>query len=434
MNILYIAHRIPYPPNKGDKLRAFRQLQHLAQRHRVWCACFIDTPSDRQYVEPLSRLCEAVAAIPLARPGGLLRGMLGMLRGRTVAESFYEHRGMKRILREWCAAHAFDAVVAFSSSMAPYALRVPARRRILDLCDLDSRKWLDYAASARVPSRILFGIEGRRLAHREREWLESFDATLLITEAEARSLAECRDRGNLQIIGNGVDVPPLGVSRRSTDQASTVGFVGVMDYLPNVDAVRWFVSECWPVIRSAVPSAVFRVVGRSPVPAVKDLDRVPGVDVIGEVDDAIAEVARFDVSVAPMRIARGLQNKVLEAMACAKPVVLTKGAAEGIDGRHGHEFLVADSPAETADHVVRLLGDATERERIGLTARQFVAANHCWRAELDKFELIVTGELERNAPKAGVLGEVVRHDLLSSPVVSIPVRLPASAEAGSDVG
>jgi len=418
MNILYLAHRIPYPPNKGDKLRAFRQLQHLASRHRVWCACFVDDAADGTHVELLSRMCEDVAAVRLNRKWAALRGLIGLVRGGTVTESYYTHPAMREVLRRWCAGQRFDAVVAFSSSMAPYALAVSARRRVLDLCDRDSRKWLQYAALAGGPRRCLYRVEGRRLARREREGLDAFDAAILITSAEAKGLARYQRRGKLHIIGNGVDVPHFDVPDGGPRTHPTIGFVGVMDYAPNVDAVRWFVAACWPGIRAAVPQAVFRIVGRSPARAVRRLASVQGIEVTGEVEDATAEVRRFDVSVAPLRIARGLQNKVLEAMACARPVVLSSGAAEGIDGRHGHEYLVADTADETVGHVVRLLGDPVERERLGLTARQFVAANHCWREELDRFEFIVTGALERSVPRDTVTPATAALALNARPVVA----------------
>jgi sugar transferase (PEP-CTERM/EpsH1 system associated) len=389
MNILYLAHRIPYPPNKGDKIRAFRQIERLARNHRVWCACFVDSPGDLQYIDSLSAYCEDVAAVRLNRARAAIRGLGGMIRGGTVTETFHKADTMTAAVHRWTTAVKFDAVVAFSSGMAPYAFLVPAARRVLDLCDLDSRKWLDYSAASRGPARWLYRMEGTRLAAREREWLDVFDATVLITEAEAAALRNTSSQHKLHIVGNGVVLPDVTTGCQNAANP-TVGFVGVMDYRPNVDAVQWFVTECWPRIREAHPQAIFRIVGRTPARRVRRLVHVPGVQVVGEVDDVQTELRRFDVSVAPMRIARGLQNKVLEAMAAAKAVVLTRQAAEGISGGDGREYLIADCPGEIASGVSRLLGDEAERHRIGLAARRFVAINHCWERELARFELIVT--------------------------------------------
>ncbi|UCE61104.1 MAG: glycosyltransferase, partial [Phycisphaerales bacterium] len=311
MNILYLAHRIPFPPNKGDKLRSFRQLERLAKRHRVWCACFVDDPADRAHVATLSAYCHDLAVVRLDRRRATLRGIGGLTFGRTITESFYSHPKMTAVLERWTQDVAFDVVVAFSSSMAPYALQVPATRRVLDLCDLDSQKWLDYAASSRGPVRPLYVAEGNRLALKEQAWLDAFDATILITKAEAEALgevqAEAKASGKLHIVGNGVTLPDpfttinRGWVEEDSDQP-VIGFVGAMDYRPNADAVCWFVENCWEGIRKAFPRAVFRIVGRSPVKKVRQLQSVPGVEVVGAVEDVLAEVLQFTVSVAPMQI------------------------------------------------------------------------------------------------------------------------------------
>ena len=414
MNILYLAHRIPFPPEKGDKLRSFRQLEHLARRHRVWCACFVDDPADLEHLQHLRGYCEDVVGVPLRRAPALLRGATGLLRGKTVTEAFYGHTAMRAALRAWCEATAFDVVVAFSSSMAPYALEIPAARRVLDLCDLDSQKWLDYAAHSRGPTRWLYRKEGERLAVREREWVDVFDATLLITEAEAAPIREDVASRKLHVVSNGVALPepeenqdevsgPDAEGQR--DKPPVMGFVGVMNYRPNIDAVRWFAVECWREIRAACPEVTFRIVGRSPTRRVHELATAPGIEVVGGVDDLASEIRRFDVSVAPLRIARGLQNKVLEAMAAAKPVVLTSRAAEGIAARHDREYVVADRPSEMTDSIVRLIGDPAKRKQLGRAARRFVAVNHCWGEVLQRFELIVTGVIERTAKRAALMSK-----------------------------
>jgi len=396
MNVLYLAHRVPYPPDKGDKLRAFRQIERLSKRHRVWCACFVDAPSDFRHVVGLREFCEDVAAVELRPMFAKARGLWTMIRGGTITEGFYQSCEMYEVLRRWTSAIRFDAVVAFSSSMAGYALGVPAPRRVLDLCDRDSQKWLDYADRTRGVVGRVFRTEGARLAVRELRWIDAFDAAILITENEAATLREFVASRKLQIVGNGAALPPLQPTQAAL--RPTVGFVGVMDYLPNVDAVSWFTRECWPMVLSVHPAAVFRIIGRSPVRSVRGLGRLSGVQVVGGVDDVAAELHRFDVSVAPLRIARGIQNKVLEAMAAAKPVVLTSGAAAGIGAENGRDYLVHDTSEEMAGAVRDLLGDASERQRIGNAARRFVAEHHRWDEHMDAFELLVTGPLERSTP------------------------------------
>ncbi|MFQ5495263.1 MAG: TIGR03087 family PEP-CTERM/XrtA system glycosyltransferase [Phycisphaerae bacterium] len=404
MNILYLAHRIPFPPDKGDKMRSFRQIEHLAKAHRVYCACFVDRAADTRHVEHLATYCEEIAAIRLRPASAALHGVAGLLCGGTITGSYYCRAAMRSLLQRWSRRRHFDAVVAFSSGMAPYALDIPAPRRVLDLCDLDSRKWKDYAAASDVLVAPVFRAEGRRLAERERSWINAFDATMIITEMEAEPLQGKVDARKLHVVGNGVTLPPSPTTRRRTPQTAhappTVGFVGTMNYRPNVDAVCWFAKECWPIIRGEHPTAVFRIIGRWPTRAIRALGTQDGVEVIGEVDDIHAELRRLDVSVAPMRIARGLQNKVLEAMSARKPVVLTSVPAAAIGARHERECLVADSPVDIAAAAVRLLQEPALRARLGRTARRFVACRYQWDEALRRFEWIVTGVKARQATRS----------------------------------
>ncbi len=475
MNILYLAHRFPYPPNKGDKLRAYRQIEYLARRHRIYCACFVDDPADLAHVDRLRAHCAELRVVRIRPLPALIRGVIGLLRGKTLTESFYRVRAMSEAIAELGREVKFDAVLAFSSSMAPYALEAEAPRRVLDLCDLDSSKWCDYAKRSRGPMRWLYALEGKRLASRECRWLEEFEATVLITEAEAEDLRSANENEKVHVVGNGVVVPedpgasdgisraadevgatlgffrvadtvgatdgisraagfslrepatesnrpPTATSRRLKPAAQdrsvrsllvgktadaegvggpVVGFVGQMDYAPNVDAVCWFARTAWPRIREVFPTARFRIVGRSPARRVRRLAQIRGVEVVGPVDDVTVEVAHFDVSVAPLRIARGLQNKVLEAMASAKPVVLTAQAAAGIQAKHETHFLVAHSAPELASLVVGLLADEDRRRQIGQAARAYVQRHHQWDRELATLELLVSGQtVPRSAPSA----------------------------------
>lgn len=403
MNILYLAHRIPYPPNKGDKLRAFHQLEFLARDHRIWCACFVDAAEDRPHVDSLRALCADVCAVPLSPRRAQFRGLARLCRGGTVTEGYYDCHRMHAALRRWNHEIRFDAVVAFSSGVAPLALEVDAPVRLLDLCDRDSLKWTDYAHLARGPLKYLYAIEAKRLAEREVQWSRQFDAITLVTEAEARSLRNAvrsvqadnratpltrSDGGNIHVVGNGVALPDAAKMHGDGDRA-LVGFVGVMDYRPNVDAVAWFVEHCWPTIHRRVPHAEFQIIGRNPTAAVRRLDRVGGVRVIGAVEDISAVVATLQVSVAPLRIARGVQNKVLEAMAHARAVVLSSAAAIGVGATDGVEYRIADSPADVSAAVVDLLRDPFARTRLGDAARTFVATHHQWERELAKFNSLL---------------------------------------------
>lgn len=416
MNILYLAHRIPYPPDKGDKMRAFRHLEYLGRRHRLWCACFVDTRTDLVHVGPLRRHCEDVVAVLLDRPRAILRGAMGLLRGGTVTESFYRHQAMSDAVCALGRSVRFDAVVAFSSSMAQYALDAPAARHVLDLCDLDSQKWLEYAAMSDPPLAWLYGAEGRRLASLEHRWIRDFDTTILISNAEAKTIRPLAPTGKLRIITNGVDLPERsGSGCHERTGEPTVGFVGVLSYRPNVDAVCWFVEHCWREIRDVRPTARFRVVGRSPTRRIRRLSSAPGVDIVGPVQNVQDELQRFDVSVAPMRTARGLQNKVLEAMAAELPVVLTAKAAEGIDAIDGREYLIVDPPDRMIRCILQLLREPAKRSGIGQAARRFVASHHRWDDALRPLEFAVTGMIERTTQRATTVSAVDREQRAALP-------------------
>ena len=392
MKILYLAHRIPFPPNKGEKIRAWRQLVRLSEGHEVWCACLADHHVESEHIAALWAICKDAAVVRRNRKRATAGALRSLAMGSTITEGYFHSRKLCRILDEWSRRVEFDLVVAFSSSMAPYALNVPARRRVLDFCDVDSRKWSDYADRTSWPFRALYAAEARRLALREREWLYSFDASVVITRHEAAAFGRANGADRLHVIANGVDaVDDTGGPRASADLI--VGFIGALDYLPNVDGIEWFANAIWPRVRLARPDALLRIVGHAPCRRVRRLAAVPGIELIGPVDCARKAVASFDVSIAPLRIARGLQNKVLEAMAAGKPVVVTSACACGIEARDEVDYLVADDAATFAQRVLQLLGDPDFRARIGASARQFVVRNHAWAPILADYERIVTGVL-----------------------------------------
>jgi sugar transferase (PEP-CTERM/EpsH1 system associated) len=387
MKILYLAHRLPYPPNKGDKIRSFHQLEYLSRRHRLWCACFVDDAADVEHVDGLRRYCEAVAALSLNRTRATARGLWHLLRGGTLTEGYWDDRRMWATLARWSASVGFDAVVVFSSGMARYGLVCPAARRVIDFCDWDSAKWAAYASHSRGSKGRLLRLEARRLARREVQWIRSYDASVIITEAEADEVPDPALRPRLVIVGNGVDVGPYV----PPPTEPRVGFVGAMDYHPNVDAVCWFADQVWPAVREQIPQASFQIVGRRPTAKVKALARRPWIEVTGEVPSVEAYLQRIAVKVAPLRIARGIQNKVLEAMAAGRPVVLTTAAAAGIDARAGRDYLVADDAPSAASAVVSLLRSPQRSAAIGRSARAFVGDRFSWDGEMSKLEALLTG-------------------------------------------
>ncbi len=386
--ILFLAHRIPFPPDKGDKIRSWRLLKYLAGRFRVHLACFVDDPADFAHEARLLEICESATLISLERRSALIRSALGFADGAPLTVSYYCDAAMADAvdaLRE----RPLVAEVAFSSTMAQYIeMPVDGRPRVLDFCDADSEKFFEYAAKAAFPMNRVFAREGQLLSDAENQIVNWANASFAITPDEATQF-NCRNgvRRDVEWWSNGVDtdyfdplqsLPPIGTP-------ADVVFTGVMDYRANIDAATWFVREVWPAVRAKAPAATFAVVGARPTRAVRALARVGGVRVTGRVDDIRPWIAGAKVAVAPLRVARGLQNKVLEAMAMATPVVATTAAATGIAAKPGVEIILADAPAAFAAATIDLLRHSSRRERTGAAARARVVADYQWDRQLSRF-------------------------------------------------
>jgi sugar transferase (PEP-CTERM/EpsH1 system associated) len=385
---LYLAHRIPYPPNKGDKIRSWRTLQHLAARFRVHLCAFVDDAADFQHEDHLRGVCESVALVPLDRRVATLKSAVGLVTGEPLTMPYYRDVRMKAAV---VAARAQTPAVeiAFSSSMAQYLARKAGAPRIVDLCDADSAKWTEYGRRKGWPMSAVYAREGRLLAKAETSIINWAEAAFAVSEEEADLLGS-RDGAVNKVFwfGNGVDVDFFKPAATSAERFDVV-FVGAMDYWANVDAVCWFVREIWPVIRGERERATFAVVGSNPAREVAALDRRDGVKVTGRVDDVRPYVAGAGVVVAPMRIARGVQNKVLEAMAMGKAVVTTPAGLEGIDAAMGEEAVAVAAPESFAREVLRLLDDRGAAEKIGGAARSRIVADYQWPAQLSRLDAAI---------------------------------------------
>jgi len=378
--LLFISHRVPYPPDKGERVRAFHEIRALAEHFRVTLAYLAHDRRDGEAAGPLGQWCEQVLFAPAGGKVGWLRGGLAMLAGRSVTEGYFASRAMRRLLAEETAREPFGLVFAYCTSALPYAVAVPAARRVIDLVDVDSAKWAAYAESARWPKSWLFRREAAGVRALERRAAAEFDAALLVSPAEVAVADGPADK--LIAISNGVDLDyfaPAG----APSQPPSVVFTGQMDYRPNVEGVCWFVQRVWPGLRQAAPELTFQIVGRSPAKAVQDLAAQPGVIVTGAVPDVRPYLSAATAAVVPLRIARGIQNKVLEAMAMGRAVVASPAALAGLDVHAGRELLQADAPDQWRDHIVALLREPGRRDGLGAAARACVAARYTWSARLE---------------------------------------------------
>jgi len=387
--LLFLCHRIPYPPNKGDKIRSFHLLEYLSRSHRIHLGTFVDDPADWEHLERLDQWCAERMVRPLRPPLARMRSLKGLAKGQPLTLPYYQDAALAAWTRKAMRERSVKRVLIYSSAMAQYLLPETAEATVvMDLVDVDSDKWRQYAKSRSWPMSWLYHREAERLLEFERSASAAAEATLLVSEEEAelfRRLApEAASR--VHALRNGVDLawfdPRVEHPSPYEGPGPHLVFTGAMDYWPNVDAVVWFAEEVMPLLRARFPQLRFHVVGSRPAERVRALAQEPGVEVSGTVPDIRPYIAHADAAVAPMRIARGIQNKVLEAMALARPVVASPMGAEGIRAEWGVELLVAESGEEFADALDRLLNDRERAVTLGEAARRRVEADYGWEGTL----------------------------------------------------
>ena len=393
MDLLMLYHRMPFPPNKGEKFRSYPQVIQLAKRHRLWLACFVDDREDYSYVPELEKLCHCFQAVPLSKHVALSRGAWNVLCGKTLTEGYYGSRAMWRVIHEWSAGRFFDVAFAFSSSMAAYIEDLPVGRRVLDMTDLDSAKWSTYAAGSGWPLSRMFGTEARRLAARELELIRKYDLTFLSNERECDKVSDPALRAKVTTF----KTPMLLETYESTwglDHDQVVGIVGTMDYKPNVESVRWFAENVWPALAERHTQAQWWIVGRNPTREVRLLDDGDRVRVTGSVDDVRRYLKRMRVFVSPIQAELGVQSKVLEALAAGRPTVVSRQAHEGINADDGEEYVVADGPEAFVDAIGGLLEDRPRCEQLAAAGIEFIRRKYDAPVLMPRFEELVMGAPE----------------------------------------
>lgn len=387
MTTLFLAHRIPFPPDRGDKIRSWQLLKYLAARGTVHLACFADDEADAANLAGLrdalgDRLGEG--HVEPRRTGKAMAGARALAAAKPVSLTLFDSPRLRGFVDRMLAKGGIETVVAFSGQMAQFVPAGLAARFIMDFGDVDSAKFAAYAEDAAGPMRWLYRREADRLFAFERAVAARADFTTFVSEAEATLFRDATGLPNIRALSNGIDFEafdpdadfaPLGAAERG--EGPLLLFTGQMDYPPNIDAVRWFVREVLP----HVPGARFVVAGRAPTAEVMSLagERV---NVTGAVADMRSWLAAADVVVAPLRIARGIQNKVLEAMAMARPVVASPAAFEGIEAEPGRDLVVADGAEAMAAEARNLLADLPRALAIGQAARRLVTGSYSWESRL----------------------------------------------------
>ena len=381
MNLLLLTHRVPFPPDRGDRIRALNLLRYLHTLGSVSLGSVSEEEVSDAALRQLSRYCKRVAIGTTTRTARVVRDVLALAAGRPATEGHFWSPSLAKTVASWSARERFDAVICFCSSMYQYYAKLKslhASPLIMDFVDVDSQKWADCAAVGTWSKRWLLSLEAERVRRLEDDICRVADEVVVISDEERRLLNRENSKPAL-VAPNGVDADYFSPSEEEKPHPFTCCFVGVLNYAPNVDGLTWFVNNVWGSVLKSVPQARLMIVGKSPNAAVHHLAQMNrNVEIHANVSDVRPYMARSMVSIAPLRVARGIQNKVLEAMSMSKPVVASPAAITGIDATEGTEYVQANTPEEWKYKLVELFHDAEQANEIGRTARLFVLKQHGW--------------------------------------------------------
>jgi len=402
MNILFLSHRIPYPPDKGDKIRSLNMIKHLSKKHRIFLGTIFDEEDDKNHIVKLKEYCREISAIPLT---GKFKLLYGFFASKPFSVSnFYDPR-LQKFVDTVLEKNNIQAVICFCSSMAEYVFKTPLYKKnklkgirlIMDFVDLDSDKWRQYAQFSKGIMKYVYKIEWKQLFKYEVKINRTFHHSIFISPKEAAIFKEYYpEMKNISIVPNGVDHQffspdqvPVMPELKKYIQGPMLVFTGRMDYLANVNGVIWFCRQVFPKIRKQYPDVQFYIVGNKPSDAIWALTEMEGITVTGYVEDIREYYKMADVCVTPLKIARGLQNKVLEAMAMGKAVVATSSAKTGIICKENEDFILADDAETFAHAVIELLTDSVVREKIGRCAMENVRKHYDWDENLAKLDSLL---------------------------------------------
>lgn len=395
MRILLLCHRSPFPPNSGAKVRPFHMIRHFnAAGHDVTVCSLARSPIESKEGEGIGSYCSRFELAPVRNPVQVARMVLRLPSSTPSSMAFFFSRDLKRRVNSLLSESKFDLILVHCSSVAQYVEDVQGIPKILDFCDMDSQKWVEIADYKPFPLSLGYRLEGRKLAESERRLAAKFDLCTVATPAEKRTLEALGSARVADWFPNGVDGEYFRPDGGDYDP-DMLTFIGRMDYYPNEECMTDFCHKTLPLIRQRRPQVKMQIVGADPTIAVRKLGELPGVTVTGSVPDVRPYVCRSAATVAPLNIARGTQNKILEAMAMGVPVVTSSIGAGGVDAEPETHFLVADGSEAVTDACLRLLNDRAERSRLAVAGRARVLSNHTWSASMERLDEIIDRVIPR---------------------------------------
>lgn len=389
MRILFISHNLPFPPNKGEKVRSYHFLRFLSQRHSIILLALTRADGEEAYRSELEKLCEHVEIYPLNRWLSRIHAALCFFSPLPFTFGYFFSWKLRRDLDRLIKSKQIDLVFTYCSSSGQYAFRYPQIPRVIDFVDVDSEKWREFSKVSKFPNRSIFRLEHRRLREWERRMNQFFGASIVTTESERRRLQEIDPFGRDKIceVRNGVDLDYFCKRPATPINSKKIVFIGQLNYLPNVDAVLYFYLKIFPSIKRLEPNAVFQIVGRNPHPSIIEICK--DAEVTGEVADVRPYLEQAAVFVAPFRLAFGVQTKILEAMASGVPVVASWLIMQGLDALPGKELLLENNPEKFAKRVLDLLSNPELATQIADRGRAYVEMNHSWEKNLEALDRIL---------------------------------------------
>lgn len=395
MKILVVCHRVPFPPKRGGKIRPFNIIRHLhEQGHEVTVASLARNREELEESEGLARHCSGRIVEVVEDRVAWPRMVAWLPTTKPSSFGYFYSPKLERRVREFVGG-GIDLIFVHCSSVAPYVLDLPARAKVIDYGDMDSQKWREYSRHKPFPLSAGYWLEAVKLERTERLLADSFDLCTCTTRGELETLKALGVSRPTGWYPNGVDAEFFKPAPDGAYDPDLVAFIGRMDYFPNQQGVLRFCAEVLPELRKRRPATRFEVVGADPPPEIRALADLPGVTVTGSVPDVRPYVTRAALTVAPLEIARGTQNKILESLAMGVPVVCSRQASGGVDCVPGEHFLEFSTREEFVARVLSVLESPAERRRLSEAGRARVLSNHSWPSSMQRLDALIAATMER---------------------------------------
>ena len=398
-NLLYLVHRLPYPPNKGDKITSFNMLKYLSKDFNIFMACFVDDKNDWKYIDEVKKHCKETCIVGLNPTISKIKSLVGLTKNKALSVCYYQNSKMTKWVDVIISKHKIDSVLIFSGVMAQYVSEKLSSDTVtvLDLEDVDSDKWRQYSEEHKWPMSWLYLRESKYLLAYEARMAKEFDSTVLVSKEEAtffkKLVPEVTKKIEYRV--QGVDSkffdPYINYPEYYKKNDKVFVFIGAMDYWPNADAAIWFGKSIVPEIRKLYSDFKFYVVGMNPQNEVKELENIEGITVTGGVKDVRPYLAHAMAAILPLRVARGIQNKVLEAMAMQKPVIATSNAMQGIKSCPGYKPLIADDEKMLINAVKEIIEQLPNNDMLK-QGRKCILEKYNWDTNLQKIKVLLTSK------------------------------------------